>query len=100
MSSFLKQGLRQQKQKNKREVRKRIKAIYQIMEELDEVAQNIILKEGEVIDENNIEEIASKYTDRKIEGYEKMILLSKLESIGKVDKENILKDETKTDIQT
>ena len=100
MSSFLKQGLRQQKQKDKKEVRKRIKAIYQIMEELDEVAQNIILKEGEVIDENNIEEIASRYTDRKIEGYEKMILLSKLESIGKVNKDNILKDETKTDIQS
>lgn len=98
MSSFLKQGLRQQKQKDKKEVKKRIRAIQQIMKELDEVAQNIIIKEDEVITENNIAEIASRYTDRKIEGYEKMILLSKLESIGKVNKEDILKDEAETNI--
>jgi hypothetical protein len=98
MSNFIKQGLRQQKIKDKKEVKKRIKAIHSIMEELDEVAQAIILKDDEVITEDNIVEIASKYTDRPIEGYEKMILLSKLESIGKVKKENILKDETKTDI--
>lgn len=93
MSNFIKAGLRKQKIKDKKEVKNRIKAINGIVEELNEVAQSIILKDDEVITEDNIAEIASKYTDRKIEGFEKLILLSKLESIGKVNKENILKDE-------
>ena len=93
MSSFAKQQLRKSKQDERKEVKKRIKAINVIVNELDEVAQKILINEEETITEDNIAEIASKYTAIKIEGFEKLILLSKLEQLGKVKKENILKDE-------
>lgn len=93
MSSFLKQGLKKSQHKKKKEVKKRVKAMYNIMNELDDVARDIALNEEETITEDNLVDIASNYTDREIEGFEKLILLSKLEGLGKINKENILKDE-------
>lgn len=93
MSSFAKQQLRKSKKDERKEVKKRINAISRIMAELDAVAEKIVLNETEVITENNISEIASKYSDIKVEGFEKLLLLSKLEQLGKVKKEDILKDE-------
>lgn len=98
MSSFLKQGLRKQQQKQKKQVLKRIDAIYGIINELDYIAEEINKNETDIITEENIAEIASSYSDLKIEGFEKLMLLSKLEELGKVNKEDILKDETIEDI--
>ena len=92
MSSFAKQQLRKSKKDERKEVKKRINAISRIMAELDAVAEKIVLNETEVITENNISEIASKYSDIKVEGFEQLLLLSKLEQLGKVNKEDILKD--------
>lgn len=98
MSNFVKQQLRKSKQKERSELKKRYKAVHKIMEELDKLAITIGVKENGKIDDNNIEEIASKYSDIKIEGFEKLILLSKLEHMGKINKEDILKDEDNKDI--
>lgn len=98
MSNMLRKGKRIQAAKDNKEVKHRMKDIYRILSDLDDVAKEIIKNEPDtVIDENNIKEIASKYTDRTIEGLETMILLSKLHEAGKVQKENILKDEVETD---
>lgn len=92
MSSFLNKGIREQKQKQKKEVINRIKSMYGILSELDVVAEEINKNETSEITEDNLEEIAAKYSDINIGGYEKLILLSKLEELGKVKRENILKD--------
>jgi len=79
MSNFLKKGQRLQKAAEKKEVKKRIKRMYEIMNELDDVAISII-KSGEEYTEDTIAEVASKYTDLKIDAMEKFLLLGKLQN--------------------
>ena len=81
MSSFSKKGKRLKVVADKKEATKRMKEVYKIMDDLEEVAKNIYYSK-EVVTEDNIIEIASKYTSRKIEGLEKHILLSKLDVLN------------------
>ena len=85
MSSFLKKGKRIKAASDKKEVKKRVKAVYAKLNELHLVAEEMKLHQEEV-NEDNIEEIASNYTDMKLDGFEKFILLGKM---------NIEKDEIK-----
>ena len=73
MSSFLRKGRRLQDKKAK----KHVKEFYKILGEMDNIAKKIKNSEEEVT-EDNIEELASRHTNRNIGGMEKVILLSKL----------------------
>lgn len=80
MSSFLKQGQRKEQVSKKKIVQKHLKAIYSKLDELNAVALDIIDKEDlSTITEDNIVEVATKYSNISLESYEKSILLSKLE---------------------
>lgn len=68
---------RKSKHLSKVETKKRINSIYKILDELDKVAQKLI-DHDENVTENNVETIASNYTDLKIGSFEKMLILSKL----------------------
>lgn len=78
MSNFSKTGKREQVREGKREVKKRMKAVYKIMDELEEVATAIDLADEEW-DEDNILEIAANHTELKLDGLEKLLLLGKLQ---------------------
>lgn len=77
MSNFLKQGARKAKVKDKKEVKRRTKEVYKILAEMEDVAQEMI-KGDVIITEENIDEEASKYTDRVLGGLERFILLGKV----------------------
>lgn len=76
--SFLKQGYRKEKHLKAKKTKKHLNEFYKILHQLDLIAKEMKLHDEEVT-EDNIEEIASNYTDRKIGKYEKMILLSKMQ---------------------
>ncbi len=78
MSNFSKIGKREQVREGKREVKKRMRAVYKIMDELEEVATAIDLANEEWTEENIIE-IAANHTDLKLDGLEKLLLLGKLQ---------------------
>ena len=81
MSSFLKRGKRAEVRKKNKEIKHRTKEFYKILRELDEVARMIVKKDIEVSEEN-IQEIAEQFTDRKIENLEKLVLLGKIQEYG------------------
>lgn len=81
MSNFSKKGKRLKVVADKKEAVKRMKEVYKIMDDLDLVARDIYYNK-ETVTEDTVVEIASKYTDRKIEGLEKHILLSKLDVLN------------------
>lgn len=92
MGNFLRKGKRKSEEVTRRKTKKHLNEFYKILHELDDVAKEMILHEEEVTTDN-IEEIASNYTDREIGKYEKMILLSKMQSLkpeedGKVENNN------------
>jgi hypothetical protein len=78
MSNFSKTGKREQVRESKREVKKRMRAVYKIMDELEEVATAIDLANEEWTEENIIE-IAANHTELKLDGLEKLLLLGKLQ---------------------
>jgi hypothetical protein len=78
MSSFLNKGQRLQTKKAK----KHVKEFYKILGELDTIAEKISRESKVEITEDNINEIASKYTNRTIDNMEKMILMAKLSKYG------------------
>lgn len=79
MSNFLKKGKRFAKLAEKKEIKKRSKEIYKILADMDKVALAIHENEQDTeFTHDNIEELASKYTSRKIGKLEGNILLSKL----------------------
>lgn len=80
MSNFLRVGDRKHRDLGRRKAKKHVKEFYKILHELDDVAKEMVLHEEEV-DENNIEEITSNYTDRTIDTFEKTILLSKIHNL-------------------
>jgi len=86
MSNFLRTRKRMGVIKERKEVKYRMKQIYKIMDELDSIAP-IIYKNETNWNEENIVEIAEKYTNRKLEKLEQMLLLGKLQNIkdGKAD---------------
>ena len=79
MSNFSKTGKREQVRESKREVKKRMRAVYKIMDELEEVATAIDLADEEWTEENIIE-IAANHTELKLDGLEKLLLLGKLQT--------------------
>ena len=81
MSNFLKKGKRDAVRKKNKEIKYRTKEFYKILRELDEVAHTIVKDKIEV-SEDNIVNIASKYTTRKIENLEKLVLLGKIQEYG------------------
>ena len=81
MSSFGNKGKRSKKVAEKKEATRRMREVYKIMHDLDKVAKDIYINKEEV-NEENVLEIASKYTDRKLEGLEKHILLNKLDVLN------------------
>jgi len=87
MSNFNRTGRREQIRIDKRDVKKRMKAVYEIMDKLDTVAGNMYKSDVEYTEEN-IEELARPYTDLKLEGLEKFLLLGKLQTM----KDNETKD--------
>lgn len=98
MSNQLRKGKRLEVRRKNKEDKQRVQEIYKILAHLDTVAKEIVDKEDQTVDDVNILEIASKYSDRKLGEYEKLMLLVKLEELGKVNKEDILKDEVSEDI--
>jgi len=75
--SFLRKGRRESLKLQKNKSKKHVKEFYKILHELDEVAKEMKIC-GEKVTHDNIEEIASNYTDRTIGKYEKIILLAKM----------------------
>lgn len=82
MGSFTKIGKRKELIESRKKAKKHMKEFYKIMGELDEVAQAIYKEDPLVIvDEENIAEVAAKYTDRTIADMEKFLLLGKLNQL-------------------
>lgn len=79
MSSFQKKGLRDNLNKNKKEVTKaHIDNFYKILNDLEVVANK--LKEEDIeYSKENINEYASKHLGRDLDNTEKLVLLGKLE---------------------
>ena len=77
MSNFLKQGRRKEKVRKKKIAKKHLKEVYKILGELDKVA-NLIMKNKDEVTEENIMDVAEKYTELEIGKYEQYILLGKL----------------------
>lgn len=90
MSSFLRKGKRIQVKDINKKVKRHKKEFYKILEELNVVMLQILSKEDlTTLTPDNIEEVASKYTEREIGIFEKNILLSKLENYkNRVQNEN------------
>jgi len=80
MSNFFKKGQRESLKKQKKDVKKRIKRIYQIMDELDVVAAKMF-RTGKEVTEENVAELAYEFTDLKIEGMESMMLQGKIHNL-------------------
>lgn len=80
MSNFLHRGKREAKIAQNKEVKQRMKHIYDIMDELDDTAKRIY-HAGVIWNEDNIQEVAQKYTDIKIESMEGFLLLGKLQNL-------------------
>ena len=80
MGNFLRKGERQSLKKQKTDVKKRVKRIYQIMDELDTVAALIFMNKEEYT-EDNMKDIAEQYTDLTIDGMETMMLMGKLQNL-------------------
>jgi hypothetical protein len=79
MSNFFRKGNREQVRKDKKEVKHRMKRMYEIFAELDRTAV-CIFNSKERWDEDNIVELAGRFTDIEISGMEKFLLLGKLQS--------------------
>lgn len=76
---LLREGKRKLEKAKKRQTKKHLKEFYKIINEMDDVAMSIISNDKlKDVTKDNIEGIASEYTERKIGKYEKHILLSKL----------------------
>ncbi len=86
MSNFFKKGKRLAAAASNKRVKHHTKEFYKIPGELESVAAKItedyLYNSKEKVTQDNIVEIASKYTDRTIEDMEKFLLLGKLESRG------------------
>jgi len=80
MSNYFRIGKRESIKKQKKDVKKRLKRIYQIMDELDTIAAKIF-QSGKECTEDNIIEVASEFTDLRIEGMETMMLMGKLQNL-------------------
>ena len=80
MSSFSKAGKREMVREDKRNVKKHLKKMYQIMDTLEELSQ-IIHNEKEDWNEDNIEEVAARYTDITLGDMERFMLLGKLQNL-------------------
>jgi hypothetical protein len=80
MSNMLRKGKRIAARKNKKETKKHTKEFYKILGELDEVAEAMLDNEEvmEKLTDENLVELASEFTDLKIEGLEKFVLKGKL----------------------
>tara|TARA_R110002124_G_scaffold281430_1_gene455731 strand:- start:88798 stop:89073 length:276 start_codon:yes stop_codon:yes gene_type:complete len=85
--SFLKSGYRRSLNDQKVKTKKHIKAFYQILNELDDVAKKICEKypkevtNGKVTDDT-VNDFASEFTDRQLEKMERNILLAKLDILN------------------
>jgi len=90
MSNFSRIGKREKIRKEKRMVKKHLKRMYAIMDELDELALDIHNAKEEWT-EDNIEDIASQYSELQIAKMEKTMLLGKLTQL----RDNEAKDNTK-----
>ena len=80
MSNFLSKGKREQVRDEKRLVKRHMKAMYRIMGEVKELAEDIH-NDGEDWNEDNIEEIVAQYTDLKLADMEKFLLLGNLQRL-------------------
>ena len=86
MSNYFNKGKRAAAKATNKEMKHRVKDFYKILHELEVVADKITedyLDSKEVmVTQDNVIEIAAKYTDRTIEDMEKFLLLGKLEAKG------------------
>ena len=80
MSNFLAKGKRKANMRQKMSTRKHVKKFYKILHELDRVAAKMI-ESGIYVNADNVVFEAGKYTDRRIDTYEKNILLSKVNQV-------------------
>lgn len=87
MSSFLHKGQRDRVRAEKRKVKQHMKSMYRILGEVKELALDIHNAKEEWT-EDNIIEIAARYTEIEIADMEKFLLLGNLQ---------MLKDEIKSD---
>lgn len=87
MSSFLKQGLRKSNESNRRKVKHHTKAFYQIMNKMDDIANQLVKLDIEIT-EDNIEVEVKKLIDRDIDSMEKFLLLAKVYNYKEYETEN------------
>lgn len=80
MSNFSNVGKRKASNKDRRKVKRHMKRMYAIMDELDEVAKAIYVSAVEW-NEDNIAEVAAEHTNLIIDGMEKFLLLGKLTQV-------------------
>lgn len=79
MSSFMKKGKRNSLHADRVKLTKHVAGFYKIMHQMDNVAQLIHENEVDIeFTENNIAELASKYTNLPIDRMEANVLLNKL----------------------
>lgn len=85
MSSFSKQGYRENKLQDNKKVKKHIKSFYSIMGQMEEVASDIKSKYPDMeFTEENIDEYANPLMGRDLDSMEKFLVLGKLH-YGKED---------------
>lgn len=79
MSNFLKQGNRTASKGKRKLLKKHTKGFYQLLAKMDILANEFILHE-EVVTEDNIQELSVSYFGRELDDMEKMLVLSKLDN--------------------
>lgn len=77
MSNFMKQGQRQVKLAEKKNVKRHLKGFYRTIELISEVAQELIDK-GVEVTEDNVEALAKDIMGRDIDNMEKFLILGKV----------------------
>ena len=86
MSNFLKRGKRQSSKAKQKLLKKHQKEFYKILSKMDDLANEFILHE-ETVTEENIQELAVDYFGRELDAMEQMIILSKLDNYKTIKNE-------------
>lgn len=89
MSNFLKRGNRQASKSKQKLLKKHQKEFYKILGRMDDLANEFILHE-ESVTEDNIQQLSLDYLGRELDAMEQMLVLSKIDNF------NTIKNETKT----
>lgn len=85
MSNFLHRGKREKIKREKKDIKKRLKHIHKVLDELNDIVLAID-KDNKLdsVDKDNIVEVVSEYSSLLLGEYEINILLSKIEHLKNI----------------